>query len=124
VCSSDLGIFLGVSLLAGVVAGRLARSLAADAHDAKQADQARSLGSGYSVTSPTSGYSTTTPATGYDAGSYTAGGYETGSYATGTAAGAGYEPTRAADDTVIYDDTVTYDETVTYVEPGQGGTTR
>ncbi|GAA1836397.1 hypothetical protein ACFFOM_08820 [Microlunatus capsulatus] len=127
------GVFLGASLLAGVVVGRLTRSLAAEAKDAKEAQQAPAVGSGYgdtgySTTTPGQGYSTTTPAAGYDAGSYTAGGLETGSYTTGTAGAAGttgyeagstgYEPARA------YDDTVSYDDTVTYVEPGQGGTAR
>jgi len=109
------GAFLGASLLAGVVVGRLTRSLAAEAKDAKEAQQAPALGSGYA---------TTTPATGYDTGSYTTGAYETGSYTAGTAATTGYEPARAYDGTVAYDDTVTYDETVTYVEPRQGDTPR
>ena len=119
------GVFLGASLLAGVVVGRLTRSLAAEAKDAKEAAQTPALDSGYSATSPSAGYSSTTAATGYDAGSYTAGGYETGSYTTGAATTgaavgttAGYEPARA------YDDTVVYDDTVTYVEPGQGDTPR
>jgi hypothetical protein len=119
------GVFLGVSLLTGVVVGRLTRSLAAEAKDAKEAQQAPAIGTGYSATTPATGYSTTTAATGYDAGSYTAGGYETGSYTTGAATTgaavgttAGYEPARA------YDDTVVYDDTVTYVEPGQGDTPR
>ncbi len=122
------GVFLGVSLLAGVVAGRLTRSLAAEAKDAKEAEQAPALGAGYSTSVPTAsygttattGYATTTPATGYDAGSYGAGGYETGSYTPGTAAGTttGYEATRA------YDDTVVYDDTVTYVDPTRGDTPR
>ncbi len=131
------GVFLGVSLLAGVVVGRLTRSLAAEAKDAKDAEQARaSLSGGYSTSAPTAsystagttgyattpatGYGTTTPATGYDAGSYAAGGFETGSYTPGTAAGTttGYEATPADDDTVVYDDTVTY------VDPTRGDTPR
>jgi hypothetical protein len=123
------GVFLGASLLAGVVVGRLTRSLAAEAKDAKEAAQTPQLGTGY-----------TTPATGYDTGAYSTGGYSTGGYETGsyptTTTGVGtvgtgvtevgttgvgttgYEPARA------YDDTVSYDDTVTYVEPGQGDTPR
>jgi len=89
--------FLLGSALAGVVVGRLSRSLAAEAQDNKVADQTAAL--------PASGYATTTPATtGYTSASYTttAGGYETGSYDTG------YPATRA------------YDDDTVYVEPGQG----
>jgi hypothetical protein len=92
--------FLVGSALAGVVVGRLSRSLASEAHDAKVANETPAL--------PASTYST--PAapvtTGYDTGAYTTGGYETGSYDTG------YTATRA------------YDDTVSYVEPGQGDTPR
>lgn len=102
-------IFLGASLLTGVLVGRLTRSLAAEAKDAKDAQQAPALGSGYDAT-PAPVYGTTTG--GYDSGSYNAGGYETGSYTAGTATAPGYEPTRA------------YDDTVSYGEPRQGDTPR
>jgi hypothetical protein len=86
--------------------GRLSRSLAADAHDTKVANETPALpASTYST--PASTYSTpastyaTTGTTGYETGA-TTGGYETGSYDTG------YSATRA------------YDDDVTYVQPGQG----
>jgi uncharacterized protein YjbJ (UPF0337 family) len=98
--------FLVGSALAGVVVGRLSRSLAADAHDTKVANETPALpASTYST--PASTYSTpastyaTTGTTGYETGA-TTGGYETGSYDTG------YSATRA------------YDDDVTYVQPGQG----
>jgi hypothetical protein len=89
--------FLLGSALAGVVVGRLSRSLASEAHDAKVANETPAL--------PVSTYGTTTApvTTGYDTGTYTTGGYETGSYDTG------YTATRAYDSTVGG-----------YVEPGQG----
>jgi gas vesicle protein len=112
--------FLLGSALAGVVVGRLSRSLASEAHDAKVANETRALPAstytpvttGYETTTPvTTGYETTAPvATGYETGAYTTGtttgttgGYETGSY------DAGYTATRAYDDTVGG-----------YTEPGQG----
>lgn len=104
------GVFLGASLLAGVLAGRLTRSLAAEAKDAKDAQQP-AIGSGY-TTAPVPAHGTTVPATGYDSGSYAAGGTETGSYSTGTSSATGYEPARA------------YDDTATYGEPRQGDTPR
>jgi uncharacterized protein YjbJ (UPF0337 family) len=97
--------FLVGSALAGVVVGRLSRSLAAEAHDAKVAAETPALpASTYST--PASTYSTTAPTyaagtTGYETGA-TTGGYETGSYDTG------YSATRA------------YDDDVTYVEPRPG----
>jgi gas vesicle protein len=89
--------FLLGSALAGVVVGRLSRSLASEAHDAKIANETPAL--------PASAYGTTTApvSTGYETGAYTTGGYETGSY------DAGYTATRAYDGTVGG-----------YVEPGQG----
>jgi hypothetical protein len=104
--------FLLGSAVAGVVVGRLSRSLASEAHDAKVANQTPALpastyGTGYATT----GYETTAPVTtGYETGAYTTGtttgttgGYETGTYDTG------YSATRAYDDTVGG-----------YTEPGQG----
>ena len=106
--------FLIGSALAGVVVGRLSRSLASEAHDAKVANETPAL--------PASSYGTTAPAystpaapvtTGYDTGAYGTGtsgtgtsGYETGSYDTG------------------YTTTGAYDETVTVVEPRRGDTPR
>jgi hypothetical protein len=110
--------FLLGSAVAGVVVGRLSRSLASEAHDAKVANQTRALPAstygttGYETTAPlTTGYETTAPVTtGYETGAYTTGtttgttgGYETGTYDTG------YSSTRAYDDTVGG-----------YAEPGQG----
>ena len=98
--------FLLGSALAGVVVGRLSRSLASEAHDAKVANETPAL-SASSYAPATTGYATTAPATtGYETGAYstgTTGAYETGSY------DAGYTETR------------TYDEPVGgYTEPGQG----
>jgi hypothetical protein len=110
--------FLLGSAVAGVVVGRLSRSLASEAHDAKVASQTPALPAstyattGYETTAPvTTGYETTAPVTtGYETGAYTTGtttgttgGYETGTYDTG------YTATRAYDDTVGG-----------YTEPGQG----
>jgi len=110
--------FLLGSAVAGVVVGRLSRSLASEAHDAKVANQTPALPAstygttGYETTAPlTTGYETTAPVTtGYETGAYTTGtttgttgGYETGTYDTG------YSSTRAYDDTVGG-----------YAEPGQG----
>jgi hypothetical protein len=100
--------FLLGSALAGVVVGRLSRSLASEAHDAKVANETRALPAS-TYTPVTTGYETTAPVTtGYETGAYTTGttgttGYETGSY------DAGYTATRAYDDTVGG-----------YTEPGQG----
>ena len=108
--------FLLGSAVAGVVVGRLSRSLASEAHDAKVANETPALpastyATGYETTAPVStGYETTAPVTtGYETGAYTTGttgttgGYETGTYDTG------YTATRAYDDTVGG-----------YAEPGQG----
>jgi hypothetical protein len=98
--------FLLGSALAGVVVGRLSRSLASEAHDAKVANETPALPA--STYAPaTTGYATTEPVTtGYETGAYTTGttgAYETGSY------DAGYTATR------------TYDEPIGgYTEPGQG----
>ena len=106
--------FLVGSALAGVVVGRLSRSLASEAHDNKVAQESRALpassyatsGTGYD-TGYTGGYAagTTTAgdyAAGTTTGTTTTGGYESGSYDTG------YPATRA------------YEEETVYVEPGQG----
>jgi hypothetical protein len=104
--------FLLGSAVAGVVVGRLSRSLASEAHDAKVANQTPALpASTYGTGYATSGYETTAPVTtGYETGAYTTGtttgttgGYETGTYDTG------YTSTGAYDDTVGG-----------YTEPGQG----
>ena len=102
--------FLIGSALAGVVVGRLSRSLAAGAKDAK-ADQAPALTG--------SGYATSAPATGYDTGAYTTGGYESGSYGTATT-DTGYTTGTSYAGT----ETGTYDDTVTYADPDRGGITR
>ena len=106
--------FLVGSALAGVVVGRLSRSLASEAHDAKVARETPAL--------PASTYATTTPATtGYDTGAYTTGGYGTTTGGYGTTSG-GYETTTGGYETGSYDagqTTRSYDDTV-YVEPGQG----
>lgn len=102
-------VFLTGAALAGILVGRLSRSLASEAHDNKVAAETPALPA-----------STGT----YGAGSYSTGGYETGAYA---AAGtyATDAPTYAADAPVGgYDETVGYDDTVTYVEPGRGDITR
>ncbi|MGI3781279.1 MAG: hypothetical protein ACRYG2_10945 [Janthinobacterium lividum] len=74
--------FLGASVLAGVVVGRVTRSLAAEAkddHDAQQATTSAPAITGPSYTAPTTtvgyestGYESTAPATGYTSG-YVAG---------------------------------------------------
>ena len=103
--------FLVGSALAGVVVGRLSRSLAAEAHDAKVANESPAL--------PASSYST--PSTGYDAGAYssdyTTGTGTTAGYAAGTSTTAGYES--GSYDTG-YPATRAYEEETVYVEPGQG----
>ena len=103
--------FLIGSALAGGIVGRLTRSAAADAKDAKQAQSTGYTGSGYSAPSTTT--------TGYDAGTYNTGGYDAGTYDTGLA-------TPAAGVTGGYDQpsTGSYDDTVTYVEPTRGDSTR
>jgi len=104
--------FLLGSALAGVVVGRLSRSLASEAHDAKVANETPALPAS---TYATTGYETTAPVTtGYETGAYTTG--TTGAYTTGTTGAyetgtydTGYSATRA------------YDETPGgYTEPGQG----
>ncbi len=107
--------FLTGAALAGIVVGRLSRSLASEAHDNKVAAE-----------TPTLPASTGTYAagSGYGAGSYSTGGYETGAYA---AAGTYVTdaPSYATDAPVGgYDETVGYDDTVSYVEPGRGDITR
>ncbi len=86
--------FLGLAALTGVVVGRLTRNLAAEAKDAKEAEQ--------TPAPVTTGYSTTPAVTSYDTAPVT----------TGYAAPGAYEPTAV------------YDDTVTYVEPGRGDTPR
>jgi hypothetical protein len=107
-------VFLASAALAGVVVGRLSRSLASEAHDNKVAAETRALpasGGNYSAGS------------GYDTGSYATGGYETGTYASaGTYATDA--PTYAPDAPVGgYAETAGYDDTVSY-EPGRGDVTR
>lgn len=98
-------VFLTGAALAGIVVGRLTRSLASEAHDQKVAAETPAL--------PASTY-----ASGYDTGSYTTGGYETGSYTTET-------PTYPSDAPVGgYTETPVYDDTVTYTEPVRGDVTR
>jgi hypothetical protein len=98
-------VFLSSAALAGVVVGRLSRSLASEAHDNKVAAETPAL--------PASTY-----ASGYDSGSYTTGGYETSTYATST-------PSYSTDAPVGgYTETPVYDDTVSYVEPGRGDITR
>jgi hypothetical protein len=95
----------------------LSRSLAAEAHDNKVANELSASSystsgtdydTGYTTgayttgTTTTGGYSTGTAATGGYAAGTTTGGYESGSYDTG------YPATRA------------YEEETVYVEPGQG----
>jgi hypothetical protein len=106
-------VFLTTAALAGVVVGRLSRSLASEAHDNKVAAETPAL--------PASTY-----ASGYDSGSSTTGGYETGTYATSTPSYSTDAPVGGYTETPVYDDTVTpvYDDTVTYVEPGRGDITR
>ncbi|WP_375423317.1 hypothetical protein [uncultured Friedmanniella sp.] len=102
--------FLTGAAVAGIVVGRLSRSLASEAHDKKVAAETPAL------PASTGTYATTT--SGYDSGSYTTGGYETGTYATGA-------PTYATDAPVAgYTETVGYDDTVSYAEPGRGDITR
>jgi hypothetical protein len=125
------GIFLASSALAGVLAGRLSRSFASQAHDTKVANESPALSAPAS-----SGYDSSAYATGgYESGSYgTAGTYDTGSYDTGGVAprrtasleeiptsgtgagGTSYDP-QGYDATTVYDDTVDY-------EPGRGDGTR
>jgi len=104
--------FLLGSALAGVVVGRLSRSLAAEAHENKVANESPAL--------PASGYAS--PSTGYDTGAYTTGSYTAGAsttagYATGTSTTAGYE---AGSYDTGYPATRAYEEETVYVEPGQG----
>jgi hypothetical protein len=112
--------FLLGSALAGVVVGRLSRSLASEAHDAKVASETPALpASSYATTD----YATTVPATtGYETGAYTTGttgGYETGAYTTGTTGTTGGYETGSYDPG--YTPTRSYDEPVGgYTEPGQG----
>lgn len=106
--------FLIGAALAGVVVGRLSRSLASEAHDHKVAAETPAL----PASTVTDG-----AGSGYDAGSYTTGGYETGTYAasgnyaTGTPSYAPDAPVGGYTETVGYDDTVSY-------EPGRGDITR
>ncbi|WP_375430391.1 hypothetical protein [uncultured Friedmanniella sp.] len=101
-------VFLTSAALAGVVVGRLSRSLASEAHDTKVAAETPAL-------------TTSTYASGYD----TAGGYEAGSYATPAPTTYPTDaPTYAEAPTVGYEPTVAYDDTVTYTEPGRGDITR
>jgi hypothetical protein len=109
--------FLVGSALAGVVVGRLSRSLAAEAHDNKVANEL-----------PASSYSTsgTDYDTGYTTGAYTTGTTTTGGYSTGTAAAGGYAAgtTTGGYESGSYDTgypaTRAYEEETVYVEPGQG----
>lgn len=109
-------VFLTGAALAGVIVGRLTRSVASEAHDKKVEAEAPAL--------------TSTTTTGYDAGTYATGGYETGTYSGGSYADAGVVGTGAAgtgyDPETGYAGTTTpvYDETVTGLDPQQGGTVR
>jgi hypothetical protein len=102
-------VFLTGAALAGVLVGRLSRSLASEAHDNKVANETPALPASTGA---------------YDTGSYPTGGYETGTYASaGTYATDA--PTYAPDAPVGgYPETAGYDDTVTYTEPGRGDVTR